>query len=172
MEHLSTAAAADFVWMHGGGNLAATVTAHHLEITLDDVIGDKLRPHHFCKPVAKHPNDRRRLISAVTEPGQTKFFLGTDSAPHNRGAKEHDCGAAGVFTAPLALPLLAGIFEQHGALDQLEAFTSVNGASFYGLPLNEGTLTLVREPWTVPDEYSGVVPLRAGKTLQWKVKEQ
>jgi dihydroorotase len=155
MEHLSTA-----------------VTAHHLEITLDDVIGDKLRPHHFCKPVAKRPQDRARLIAAVTEPGQKKFFLGTDSAPHYRGAKECDCGAAGVFTAPLALPLLAEIFEQHGALDRLEAFTSVNGARFYGLPLNQGMLTLVREPWTVPEDYSGVVPLRAGKTLQWRVKEQ
>jgi dihydroorotase len=170
LEHLSTAAAADMVQFYQKGNLAATITAHHLEITLNDVLeGGGLHPHHYCKPVAKSPTDRARLIAAVTEPGQTRFFLGTDSAPHDRSVKECACGAAGVFTAPLALPLLAEIFEQHGALDQLEAFTSVNGARFYGLPLNEGTLTLVREPWTVPDEYSGVVPLRAGKTLQWMV---
>jgi dihydroorotase len=169
MEHLSTAAAADMVQFYPSDNLAASITVHHLDITLDDVIGDKLQPHLFCKPVAKYPHDRARLITAVTTPGQTKFFLGTDSAPHYRGAKECDCGAAGVFTAPLALPLLAQIFEENGALDQLEAFTSVNGANFYGLPLNEETITLVHEPWTVPDEYSGVVPLRAGKEISWQV---
>jgi dihydroorotase len=171
MEHLSTAAAADFVWQYPADNLAATVTAHHLDLTLDDVIGGKLMPHHFCKPVAKRPEDRERLIQAVTEPGQTKFFLGTDSAPHLRGDKECDCGAAGVFTAPLALPLLAEIFERANALDRLEQFTSLNGARFYGLPLNEEQVTLVREEWTVPDQYDGVVPLRAGKTIQWKVED-
>jgi dihydroorotase len=171
MEHLSTAAAADFVRQYGQDNLAATVTAHHLDITLDDVIGGKLMPHHFCKPVAKRPEDRELLIQAVTEPGQTRFFLGTDSAPHLRGDKECDCGAAGVFTAPLALPLVAEIFEREDALPQMEAFTSVNGANFYGLPLNEGTITLVREEWTVPEQYDGVAPLRAGKTIRWKVKE-
>jgi dihydroorotase len=171
MEHLSTARAAHMVAHFPSNNLAATVTAHHLEITLDDVIDGGLRPHLYCKPIAKRPNDRESLVKAVTEPGQTKFFLGTDSAPHYRESKECDCGAAGVFTAPLALPLLAEIFEQHGALDQLEAFTSINGARFHGLPLNEETLTLERQPWTVPEEYSGVVPVRAGEKLQWRVKE-
>lgn len=171
MEHLSTAVAADMVAAYSGDNLAATVTAHHLEITLDDVIGDKLRPHHFCKPVAKRPSDRARLIQAVTEPGQTKFFLGTDSAPHLQDSKECDCGAAGVFTAPLALPLLAEIFEREDALDRMEQFTSINGARFYGLALNEGHTTLVREEWNVPSDYAGVVPLRAGQKMQWKVSE-
>jgi dihydroorotase len=171
MEHLSTAAAADFVWEYPHGNLAATVTSHHLEITLDDVIGDKLMPHHFCKPLAKRPEDRERLIQAVTEYRQTKFLLGTDSAPHQVSAKECACGAAGVFTAPLAMPLLAEIFDDAEAIGRLEAFTSVNGARFYGLPLNEDRVTLVREEWTVPDHYDGVVPLRAGKTIKWKVKE-
>jgi dihydroorotase len=171
LEHLSTSASANFVKTYYGGNLAATVTVHHLEITLDDVIGDKLRPHHFCKPVAKRPEDRERLIRAVTEPGQTKFFLGTDSAPHAREAKECDCGAAGVFTAPLAMPLLAEIFDGRGSLDLLEQFTSVNGANFYGLPLNEERITLVREPWIVPDNYDGVVPLRAGQEITWRVAE-
>jgi dihydroorotase len=169
MEHLSTAKAAYVVEHFPTKNLAATVTPHHLELTLNDVIDGGLRPHHYCKPIAKRPEDRDRLIKAVTRPGQTKFFLGTDSAPHYRESKECDCGAAGVFTAPLALPLLAQIFEENGALGQLEAFTSVNGANFYGLPLNEETITLVREPWTVPDEYSGVVPLRAGKEIRWQV---
>jgi dihydroorotase len=169
MEHLSTAEAVYVVEHFPTKNLAATVTPHHLENTLNDVIDGGLRPHHYCKPIAKRPEDRDRLIRAVTRLGQTKFFLGTDSAPHYRESKECDCGAAGVFTAPLALPLLAQIFEENGALGQLEAFTSVNGANFYGLPLNEETITLVREPWTVPDEYSGVVPLRAGKEIRWQV---
>jgi dihydroorotase len=172
LEHLSTAAAADFVWQYAGENLGATVTVHHLDITLDDVIGDKLMPHHFCKPVAKRPEDRERLIQAVTEPGQTRFFLGTDSAPHDRSAKECACGAAGVFTALSALELAAEIFEQANALPRLEAFTSVNGAKFYGLPLNEEQTTLVREEWTVPEQYEGVVPHRAGQTIPWKIKEE
>lgn len=171
MEHLSTAAAAHIVRFNGSDNLAATVTVHHLVNTLNDVIGGMLVPHNFCKPIPKYPQDRERLIAAVTEPGQTKFFLGTDSAPHDRSAKECACGAAGTFTAPLALPLLAQIFEREGALDQLEAFTSVNGARFYGLPLNQGTITLEREPWTVPEQYNGVVPLMAGQQIDWKVKE-
>jgi dihydroorotase len=171
MEHLSTAAAVDFVANYQDRNLGATVTVHHLDLTLDDIIGGSLSPHHFCKPVAKRPQDRERLIEAVTEKDQTRFFLGTDSAPHLRADKECDCGAAGVFTAPLALPLLAEIFEAAGALDQMERFTSVNGAEFYRQPLNEGQITLVREEWTVPKEYDGVVPLRAGQTIQWKVKQ-
>jgi dihydroorotase len=171
MEHLSTAAAADFVWQYPYDELAATITVHHLKLTLDDVIGDKLRPHHFCKPIAKRPHDRERLIQAVTEPGQRKFFLGTDSAPHLRSDKECDCGAAGVFTALTALAELAEIFEYEDALDQLEAFTSINGARFYGLPLNEGQVTLARENNVVPEQYYQVVPYGAGQTLKWKVKE-
>lgn len=169
MEHVSTRKAAYMVEHFPSRNLAATITAHHLELTLNDVVDGGLKPHHYCKPIAKRPEDRDWLVNAVIREGQTKFFLGTDSAPHYRGSKECDCGAAGVFTAPLALPLLAEIFDQRGALRQLEAFTSVNGANFYGLHPNEETTTLVRQSWTVPDEYSGVVPLRAGQKLQWQV---
>ena len=172
LEHLSSAAAVEFVQSHPSPMLGATVTAHHLELTLDDVIGDKLMPHHFCKPIAKGPQDRMALIEAVVQPGQTKFFLGTDSAPHERSVKECACGAAGVFTAPLAMPLLAEIFEREDALPQLEQFSSVNGAQFYGLPQNEEEITLDREEWIVPEQYDGVVPLRAGKTIQWKIREE
>ena len=172
MEHLSTAAAVNEVRYGGHENLAATITVHHLMTTLDDVVGDKLMPHHFCKPLPKRPQDRARLLQAVTEPGQTKFFLGTDSAPHQRGQKECSCGAAGVFTAPWALPLLTGIFERENALDCLERFTSVNGALFHELPLNEETITLVREPQVIPDSYEGVASFMAGQQIEWKIEER
>jgi dihydroorotase len=174
LEHVSTAAAVEWVRAQpadsGKGGVAATVTVHHLLLTLDDVVGGMLSPHHFCKPVAKRPEDRAAIVAAATS-GCSRFFLGTDSAPHLRGAKECAQGCAGVFTAPVALPLLAELFDGLGVLDRLDDFCSGFGADFYGLPRNQGTLRLVRDPWVVPDELAGVVPLRAGATLPWRVGE-
>ncbi len=172
VEHASTAVAVNWVREHrtstGTSTVAATITVHHLVLTLDDVVGDLLSPHNFCKPLAKRPEDRSALIEAATS-GDSAFFLGTDSAPHSRGAKECASGCAGVFTASVALPVLAQVFEAAGALDRLEQFASVSGARFYNLPLNEGTLLLQRQPWQVPDEYQGIVPFLAGRHLDWSV---
>ncbi len=167
-EHLSTAAAVDFV-MSAPENVAATITVHHLMFTLDDVIGDGLQPHHFCKPLPKFPGDREAVRAAAFS-GNSKFFLGTDSAPHLKEKKECACGAAGVYSAPVALPLLAEIFESAGKLSLLPDFVGGFGADFYGLPRTSESITLVRESWVVPDSCHGVVPLAAGKTLSWKLK--
>jgi len=175
LEHVSTSQGVDYVRKHE--NIAATITVHHLFLTLDDVIGDKLQVHNFCKPIAKTEHDRRALVEAATS-GDSKFFLGTDSAPHIQRLKECDACAAGVFTAPVALPLLVEVFEARKSLHNLERFTSENGAFFYGLPRNEGTIRLVKEPWTIPTAEIGpltmgkhdvVVPFRAGQPLQWRV---
>jgi dihydroorotase len=168
LEHVSTAAAVDWVRRWEGGNVAATVTVHHLVLTLDDVVGGLLAPHHFCKPVAKRPADRSAIVAAAVG-GDPRFFLGTDSAPHVRAAKESAHGCAGVFTAPVALPVLATVFESEDALDALDGFCSGHGAAFYGLAPNPGTVRLVREPWTVPAEIDGIVPFRAGTTLPWRI---
>ncbi|HYE60197.1 MAG TPA: dihydroorotase, partial [Candidatus Kapabacteria bacterium] len=173
LEHVTTADAVEWILRYQGNNVAATITAHHLDLTLDDVIGDMLRPHHFCKPVAKRPEDRQALWNAIQR-GNPRFFLGSDSAPHLRIMKEHAEGCAGVFTAPILLPLLATLFERRTCLDLLESFTSTHGAAFYGLPLSDRKVKLERQPMTVPFEYSdvmdsGVVPLYAGKTLPWRL---
>ena len=167
LEHVTTLAAVSAVEALPD-NVAATVTVHHLYLTLDDVIGGALRPHAFCKPVAKRPEDREALILAATG-GNPKFFLGTDSAPHARGRKECDGGCAGVYSAPVAMQALASLFERRDAIGRLEAFASVHGAAFYGLPRAEGKLELVRQPTWVPRELHGVVPFFAGKTLDWRV---
>lgn len=180
LEHVTTAAAVRCV-ERLGPNVAATITVHHLMLTLDDVVGDKIQPHNFCKPIAKTPADRAALREAATS-GNPKFFLGTDSAPHSRYHKECASGCAGVFTAPVAMPLLAEIFETEGSLGDgpvLERFTSEFGARFYGLPLNEGTLTLVRKPWTSHREYQipsnemdsardRVRPFLPGREMPWQ----
>jgi dihydroorotase len=166
LEHITTASAAHVVTVLPA-NVAATITVHHLFITLDDVIGGMLSPHNFCKPVAKRPHDREALLRAAVS-GNPKFFLGTDSAPHAAEKKECASGCAGCFTAPMALPALASIFDREGALNKLEAFTSTFGAEFYGLPLNEGEISLVKEDWRIP-QVCGVVPFMAGKTLSWRL---
>lgn len=172
LEHITTADAVETV-LALPDNVAATITVHHLLLTLDDVVGDKIQTHHFCKPIAKRPADRDSLIEAATGKmsGAHKFFFGSDSAPHLKGAKECAEGCAGVFSAPVALPLLVEIFEQHDALNHLENFVSRNGARFYRLPFNPGTITIVKKDWVVPVEYDGVVPFRAGKTISWQVLE-
>jgi len=154
-------------------NVAATITVHHLFLTLNDVVGGFIQPHHFCKPIAKRPDDREALLKAAMS-GNPKFFLGTDSAPHTVESKECSGGCAGIFTAPVALPLLASLFEQHGSLHRLEGFTSTFGCSFYGLPQNERRITLKKQNWNVPhcikgEEKIEVVPFMSGETISWQV---
>ena len=165
-EHITTADAADFV-AQAGPNLAATVTPQHLVINRNAIFAGGLRPHAYCLPVAKREAHRLAVRQAATS-GSSKFFLGTDSAPHTREAKESACGCAGIFNAPFALESYATVFEEEGALARLESFASIHGAKFYGLPLNEGSITLNRDEAEVPDEIEGVVPFHAGETLNWK----
>src|SRR3989344_133685 len=171
LEHITTAAGIEAVEQLPDA-VAGTITVHHLLLTLNDVIGDKLSPHHFCKPVAKRPEDRGKIRAAAMN-GSNKFFLGTDSAPHDITTKECASGCAGVFTAPVALPLLAGFFQQHERHQFFEFFTSIVGAQFYGLPFNTKTITLEENPWVVPPNYSAegqtVVPFWSGKELRWRV---
>lgn len=173
-EHITTADAVNFV-RQASDNVAATITAHHLLFNRNHMLVGGIRPHYFCLPVLKRETHRAALIEAATS-GSPKFFLGTDSAPHARGAKESACGCAGAFTAPAALELYATAFEQSGALDKLEGFASHFGADFYGLARNQGTVTLNREDWQLPGElaYVGdevIVPLMAGETLSWKLAD-
>src|SRR4051794_26807325 len=165
-EHITTADAADFV-ISTGPNIAATVTPQHLIINRNAIFAGGLRPHAYCLPVAKREEHRLAVRKAATS-GSPKFFLGTDSAPHAREAKESACGCAGIFNAPFALESYATVFEEEGALGHFEAFASANGANFYGLPLNEGTVTLEKAETRVPSEIAGVVPFQAGETLGWR----
>ncbi|MDA8325198.1 MAG: dihydroorotase [Nitrospiraceae bacterium] len=166
MEHITTQAAVNVV-KGLGDNVAATITPHHLRLTTDSIIRGKLRPHNFCMPVAKRPQDRNALIEAAIS-GNPKFFLGTDDAPHARNKKECAEGCAGVWTGPYGLNHYAEVFEQAEALDKLEGFASVFGARFYELPLNEDCVDLVREPLLVEPELDGLVPFMAGQTLNWQ----
>jgi dihydroorotase len=166
-EHVTTADAVQFV-EGAGDNVAATITPQHLHINRNAMLVGGIRPHAYCLPVAKREKHRQALRKAATS-GSAKFFLGTDSAPHLRGAKETACGCAGIFNAPFALESYLAVFEAEGAVDGFEAFASENGPRFYRLPLNEGTITLVREPCEVPDEIAGVVPFHAGEMLDWRV---
>ena len=173
-EHITTQDAAQFV-AAAGPNLAATITAHHLLYNRNAIFAGGLRPHYYCLPVLKRETHRQALIAAATS-GSEKFFLGTDSAPHARGAKETSCGCAGCYTAYAALELYAEAFAQAGAIDRLEAFASFNGADFYRLPRNCGTVTLAAADWSVPAELDyadggKLVPLRAGEALHWKLVE-
>jgi dihydroorotase len=171
LEHVTTRQAVHFVEVTGP-NVAATITAHHLLLNRNALFQGGLRPHHYCLPVLKREAHREALVEAAIS-GNPKFFLGTDSAPHARGAKEAACGCAGVYTAHAALELYAIAFEEASALDRLEDFASRFGARFYGLPENTGTVTLERAEWTVPGTLrfgaEELVPLRAGETLSWKL---
>ena len=167
-EHITTAEAAAFV-ESSGDNIAATVTPQHLIINRNAIFAGGLRPHAYCLPVAKLEKHRLAVRKAATS-GSAKFFLGTDSAPHAREAKESACGCAGLFNAPLALESYATVFEEEGALDKLEAFASVNGARFYGLPVNEERVTLDRTEQQVPKEIAGLVPFHSGEILRWKFR--
>jgi dihydroorotase len=167
-EHITTIQAVEFVKAMGA-TVAATVTPHHLTINRNAMFAGGLRPHAYCLPVAKREEQRLAIRKAATS-GSPKFFLGTDSAPHAREAKESACGCAGIFNAPYALETYATVFEEEGALDRFEAFASEYGARFYGLPLNQGTVTLQRGEVQVPEVAAGVVPFRAGETLQWSLE--
>ena len=168
-EHITTADAVQFVECTGS-TIGATVTPQHLIINRNAIFAGGLRPHSYCLPVAKREKHRLAVRKAATS-GSPKFFLGTDSAPHERKAKESACGCAGIFNAPFALESYATVFEQEGALAHLEAFASVNGPRFYGLPLNGGTVPLQRVETTVPETIGPLVPFHAGETLHWKLTE-
>lgn len=169
-EHITTRDAAQYV-AEAEGPVGATITAHHLLYNRNAIFTGGIRPHYYCLPVLKREIHREALVKAATS-GSARFFLGTDSAPHARGLKEHACGCAGCYTALHAMELYAEAFDNVGALDKLEAFASFNGPAFYGMPRNTGTLTLTREDWQLPAELpygdATLVPLRAGETLRWK----
>ena len=169
-EHITTADAVAFV-ESTGPNVAATITPQHLHINRNAMFTGGIRPHMYCLPVAKREVHRLALRKAATS-GSTKFFLGTDSAPHAVGAKESSCGCAGIFNAPYALESYLAVFEEEGAIDKFEGFASEHGPRFYGLPLNEGTVTLERSGTPVPEliDANGtpIVPFHAGETLAWR----
>ncbi|MCP4596601.1 dihydroorotase [Neptuniibacter sp.] len=172
LEHITTKDAAEFV-ASAGDNVAATITAHHLLYNRNHMLAGGIRPHFYCLPILKRNIHQEALIKAATS-GSKKFFLGTDSAPHMKNAKEAACGCAGSYTAHAAIELYAEAFEEAGALDKLEAFASFNGPDFYGLPRNTDSITLEKESWDVPASYplgdSQVVPIRAGEQISWTVK--
>ena len=171
-EHITTADAVAFVDA-SGPNVGATITPQHLHINRNAMFAGGIRPHAYCLPVAKREVHRLALRKAATS-GSSKYFLGTDSAPHDKSAKESACGCAGIFNAPFALESYAAVFEEEGALDRFEAFASENGPRFYGLPLNEERIILERTDIVVPElltlEGLDVVPFHAGETLHWRLK--
>jgi len=169
-EHATTREAIEFV-QAAGPNVAATLTPQHLLHSRNAMLAGFIRPHLFCLPILKRETHRQALVTAATS-GDPKFFLGTDSAPHPRHAKESACGCAGCYSAPAALELYAEVFDAAGALGRLEGFASFHGADFYGLPRNTDSITLRRENWQVPAQCAlgadSVVPLSAGDTLAWR----
>ena len=171
LEHITTRDAVHYVELTSE-NIAATITAHHLLMNRNALFMGGIRPHHYCLPVLKRESHREALVEAATS-GNPKFFLGTDSAPHARSAKEAECGCAGIYTAHAAIELYAIVFEEAGALDKLEDFASRFGPRFYGLPENSDKIALVRESWTVPQSIplgdETLVPLRAGEDIPWKL---
>lgn len=170
-EHITTQDAAEFV-AESGPNIAATITPHHLDFNRNAIFQGGIRPHYYCLPIAKREKHRLALRKAATS-GSSKFFLGTDTAPHTIGAKESACGCAGIFNAPHAMESYAKTFDEEGALDKLEGFASEHGPRFYGLPLNEGEMVLTRRDNIVPEtlDVAGtqIIPFHAGETLIWSV---
>lgn len=173
LEHITTKNAVDFV-NQAGDNVAATITPHHLMYNRNDMLVGGIRPHYFCLPILKRNIHQKALIEAATS-GNAKFFLGTDSAPHAKHAKESACGCAGSYSAHAAIELYAEVFEQAGALDKLEAFASLNVPAFYQLPVHTDTITLVKKSWSVPATLAFgddvVVPIRSGEDINWQVAE-
>jgi len=172
LEHITTKEAVDFV-VAANSSVAATITPHHLLMNRNDLLAGGLRPHHYCLPILKQEDDRLSLLTAATS-GNTKFFLGTDSAPHEQYQKETHCGCAGIYSAHAALELYAEAFEQADALHQLEAFASFHGADFYHLSRSDKKVRLIKKPWTVPDYYpyhaGKLIPLRANNDIQWQLE--
>lgn len=171
-EHITTRDAAEFV-AQASERVAATITAHHLLMNRNAMFAGGIRPHHYCLPVLKREEHRQALVAAAIS-GNSKFFLGTDSAPHPQSAKEAACGCAGMYTAYAGIELYAEAFETAGALDRLEGFASFHGPDFYGLPRNHDTVTLEKHDWDVPESLpfadDVLVPLRAGGKIGWKLK--
>jgi len=171
VEHITTKDAADFVSSQGA-NVAATITVQHLAYNRNHMLVGGIKPHFYCLPVLKRNTHQQALQDAVVS-GSAKFFLGTDSAPHAKGAKESACGCAGCYSAYAAIELYAEIFDDLGALDKLEGFASHHGPDFYGLPRNSDEITLIKQDWQAPQEMPFgsdiIVPLRAGETLRWKL---
>lgn len=171
LEHATTREAVDYV-KSAPGPIAATITVHHLLYNRNAMFQGGLRPHYYCLPLIKREAHRQALVQAATS-GSERFFLGTDSAPHLKQAKESDCGCAGVYSAPAALELYAEVFDEAGALDKLEGFASLHGPAFYGLPVNEERITLERKDWQMTDELpaeeGSIVPLRAGQKIAWQL---
>ena len=167
LEHITTKQAAEFV-ASAPANIAATITPQHLHLNRNALFQGGLRPHAYCLPVVKREEHRLAVRRAAVS-GSPKFFLGTDTAPHSREAKESACGCAGIFNAPYALESYAQVFEEENALDRLEGFASEHGPRFYGLPLNEGAVTLERAEEQVPETVEGLVPFHAGEALRWKL---
>lgn len=173
-EHITTKDAADFV-VAAHDNVAATITPQHLLLNRNDMLAGGIRPHYYCLPVLKR-NIHQHALREVVQSGSKKFFLGTDSAPHEKYRKESDCGCAGCYSAWSAIELYAQVFEDLNALDKLEGFASFYGPDFYGLPRNTRKVTLVREEWTVPkiiklSDGHDIVPFYAGETLRWKLQK-
>jgi dihydroorotase len=173
LEHATTADAVDYV-KTAPGPIAATITVHHLMFNRNALFEGGLRPHHYCLPLIKRERHRQALVAAATS-GSERFFLGTDSAPHPKHAKESDCGCAGVYSAPAAIELYAEVFDSAGALDRLEGFASLYGPAFYGLQPNERRLSLERREWRMDDEFRAgdetIVPLRAGAPVAWRIAD-
>lgn len=173
-EHITTRDAVEFV-RDAGEYVAATITAHHLLFNRNDMLVGGIRPHYFCLPVLKRNIHQQALLEAASS-GHSRFFLGTDSAPHSTGNKENSCGCAGVYTGHAAIELYAEVFDKLGALDRLEAFASHFGPDFYGLPRNKDSITLVSDDWQVPAQLplgtDTLTPLRAGASIAWRVLEQ
>ena len=172
LEHITTGDSVEFIRADQSGRLAATITPQHLMYNRNHLLVGGIRPHLYCLPVLKRNRHQKALRDAVVS-GDSRFFLGTDSAPHSKDRKETACGCAGCYSAYSALALYAEIFEELGVLDKLEAFASFNGPDFYGLPRNQDTITVVKQPWTMPETLplanGEIVPLRAGEELQWQV---
>ncbi len=172
LEHITTADAANFV-KNASDNVAATITAHHLLFNRNHMLVGGIKPHFYCLPILKRNTHQQALIEAATS-GSKKFFLGTDSAPHAKGAKESACGCAGSYTAHAAVELYAEVFDKEGKLENLEAFASFNGPDFYGIARNTDTITLEKAAWDVPETMPFgndiVVPIRANEQIEWQVK--
>ena len=173
-EHITTKDAADFV-VAANDNVAATITPQHLLLNRNDLLVGGIRPHNYCLPILKR-NIHQQALREVVRTGNKKFFLGTDSAPHEKNKKESSCGCAGCYSAWSAIELYTQIFDELGAMDKLEGFASHYGADFYGLPRNEGTITLVKEDWTIPEQIilsngKPIVPFFAGQNCTWKLKD-
>jgi dihydroorotase len=170
-EHITTARAAAFVRDAREG-VAATITPQHLLHNRNAIFAGGIRPHYYCLPILKRESDRQALLAAATS-GNPRFFLGTDSAPHERATKENACGCAGMFTAHAAIELYAEAFEEAGRLERLAGFASHFGADFYGLPRHADPITLIKEPWVPPDTYEfgngSVIPYRGGESVAWRL---